>query len=231
MRNRKEEAEIEYYERKSAEYEDEWAVYNNTLYRMCSEMPNHDSLRNVIAKVGIISRAYSSGLERQVRDDNEEGGIYVAAKAFCENQNRIDEMLSGLKQVAGKDDKYDENTIPTILSAHEELLSVLVTVTGNRRPRSFASKYLHFHARGVPIFDSNVRTVLEDWYHQPEIDRLGIALPEARDEGYARYCLRFLLLWNQTADEKVKYGKPATFVSVRKLDYYLQCKYYDEYST
>lgn len=49
------------------DYADGWQAADAVLYRLCHEHPRHDHYPTVMAKVAIIGRTYSAGLERHVK--------------------------------------------------------------------------------------------------------------------------------------------------------------------
>jgi len=82
-------------------------------------------------------------------------------------------------------------------------------------PRSFASKYMHFHCPAVPLYDTYAVTALRHLYHWQGWFEI-FDLPECADEEYAWHAMRF---WQLHRDA----GKRGRRVTVKLLDYYLLC--------
>ena len=105
----------------------------------------------------------------------------------------------------------------TIVGVHDRFTQFLVGVTTDgKSPRSFASKYLHFHNPAVPIYDSyalaGIRRLVR--WDAPEIP---FARPPGGDDvadGYYQFCARFWRLLEACRDA----GRE---VSVKSLDTYL----------
>jgi hypothetical protein len=47
-------------------FDEDWGAVDEVLYRVCRELPDHKSRRSITAKVALIGRTYSAGLERRV---------------------------------------------------------------------------------------------------------------------------------------------------------------------
>jgi hypothetical protein len=139
-----------------AEYEAKWGKFNSILYKMCRTMPNHVNESEVRAKVVMIARAYAAGLERHVED----GLRGVAEKVVPKLVGAHRWLDADLAQLAGpaKDRVPRLELVETLTRIHGRFLACLDSVTrSGHGPRSFASKYLHFHLPVFPIYDS--RTV------------------------------------------------------------------------
>src|SRR5664280_500819 len=50
----------------SQTFDQDWGAVDEVLYRLCREHPDHKDRRWSTAKVALIGRAYSAGLERRV---------------------------------------------------------------------------------------------------------------------------------------------------------------------
>ena len=83
----------------------------------------------------------------------------------------------------------------------------------NRTPRSFVSKYMHFHCPSIPIYDSIANSSLTQqfrWNDRYEV----IEKPKIADEEFYWYVLRF---WQFYRELKAKRPK----ATVKLADYYL----------
>ena len=83
----------------------------------------------------------------------------------------------------------------------------------NRLPRSFASKYLHFHHSLVPIYDSYAAESLIGWVKWSKF-KIPFLQPPHGDAEYWDYCVRLFRLYDACRD----YGRNVT---TKTLDAYL----------
>lgn len=169
---------------------------NGVLYRMCKEHPHHRDKNAIRAKVVIIGRAYAAGLERHVH------GIPVVTDALHASKSWLDPALDRLRQ-------WDDDPVPSVdrinmlASVHGRLQRAIGQITRNgNNVRSFASKYLHFHAPVVPIFDQFAAAALTDWYRWPprattrhdesyrDLVRVASKIPVGADDTYWRHLVR-----------------------------------------
>ncbi len=211
------------YDRRVTHWASRWMLYDDHLTALCNKYPRHNRLDAVIAKVGLIQRAYEAGLERHIIRRNGRNGVEVTAEEFNKNHQSLDQIISSLRRVAIRD-KLNAANLGTVLAAHKVVLDITNSVArkGNHL-RSFASKYLHFHCPIVPLYDARACGVIrrrKHWYgtyYAPRlINDLGVNMPNPSeyDATYALYCLRFLYMQNGAMDAGAK-------VTVRKLDAYL----------
>jgi hypothetical protein len=212
--------EVRDYQARVSSWANTWAKYDEPLRAICRSQPDHRSLDAVVAKVGLVQRAYEAGLERHVRRGNE-NAIVVVARALLRKHKVVDAAIGRLAGL-GRGDRFDGGRLATILEVHATLLAVLCPLTrGGNVPRSFASKYLHFHCGAVPIYDERARRVLSnavDWYGGRDTwrrdDVASFRRPASADAPYSRFGLQFLAMWN---DAKAA----GASVTVRALDAYL----------
>lgn len=197
-----------------------WAAYDEPLRAACDKYPRHDRLDGVIAKVGLVQRAYEAGLERHVRR-RAENAIVVVARALHQARHRIDPEVRYLRRVVGNGKQFDAARLAATLTVHASVLKVIQKKTrGGNAPRSFVSKYLHFHCAGVPIFDERARKMMghREWYGWREtsrrVDVRALDVPRAADPQYARYLQQFLAMWNDARESGIR-------PNVRSLDAYL----------
>jgi hypothetical protein len=184
------------------------------LYALCRRYPEHSDRRSLTAKIALIGRAYSAGLERRVTPPDGLQAITVIAD-YCEkNARKLDEIVARLQPVK---DPLSLQSIAEIVAVHGDLAGLLSGVTkGRKTPRSFASKYLHFHNPAVPIYDSYalagiIKLVRWDSSSIPfECPPGGDAAPD----GYYHFCVRFWRLYDACR-------QAGLHVTVKALDMYL----------
>jgi hypothetical protein len=102
----------------------------------------------------------------------------------------------------------------TIVSVHGRFVELLTHITRrNQSPRSFVSKYLHFHHPVVPIFDSVTSGILPSlvpWANALEVFKM----PDDADKEYGWHVMRLYALYRCFANAHVP-------LTVKYLDYYL----------
>ena len=195
-------------------FDRDWGAVDETLYRLCREHPRHDDARWATAKVALIGRAYSAGLERRVSPPKGQQAITVIAGYFAKHGSEIDEILAGLSSVC---EPLSADSMARIVQVHGRFVKLLVGVTTDgKSPRSFASKYLHFHNPAVPIYDSYALsglTHLVPW----QAAAVPFACPadgDAIPDGYHQFCVRFWRLLEACSAAGLS-------ASVKSLDTYL----------
>ena len=206
--------------RANAEFDRDWGGVDDVLRELCRRHPGHTDRRSVTAKVALIGRAYAAGLERRVTPPKGQQAIVVIADYFERHGAEVDEILAPLHPI---DEPLSLQGMATIVGVHGRFTQLLVGVTTDgRSPRSFASKYLHFHNPAVPIYDSYalagiMRLVRWDAAEIP------FGCPPGGDgvaDGYYRFCVRFWRLLEACRDadrEVVLYSSPDGDVSLDVL--------------
>lgn len=182
------------------------AHLNRVLYDMCDAAPSHHEPSQVRAKVVIIGRSYASGLERHLSR-----GLDAVTDALVASHRWLGDALGDLR---GHEDHVPTDArLAAITGLHARLLRKLEPLTRNGNSvRSFVSKYLHFHAPVVPIYDQYADAALSDWYTWRDGPKS--AMPKGVDEPYWRHCVRTAFV----ADEWQRLGiGPAT---ARRIDDY-----------
>jgi hypothetical protein len=187
---------------------------------MCADHPDHRDENAIRAKVVIIGRAYAAGLERHVK------GIPIVTETLRASSGWLDNELRRLRT-------WDPQPIPTlerintIAAVHGRLQRALGKVTRKgHNVRSFVSKYLHFHARVVPIFDQYAAAALTDWYRWPpramsshddpyrELVKVGSKVPVGVDITYWRHLVRTAFVVQDW--QRARYSTP----TARAIDTY-----------
>lgn len=202
----------EAYKAACQDYTERWALLDQVLYDLCAKHPTHQTAEEVDAKLWIIGRTYATGIERRVAGQNgvQGGALERVAQHMIKNGGEIDSILASL---AGIQEPLDLDKLAAIVAAHGQFVSLLKQITTKgRAPRSFASKYLHFHHPAVPIYDSYVVVTLGRLYARQKLDAL--VEPIEADADYVWYVKRFWRLYQEarTSPERV---------SVKLLDHFL----------
>ena len=173
------------YKRYLRDYERYSRRLNGVLYKMCEDMPGHTVDGEVWAKVWIIGRAYASGIERHAAD-----GLDPIVAALRSSARWLDRGLASLRAL---DPIPSRDRLPDIAQLHGRLVGIVAKHTrdGNQ-VRSFVSKYLHFHAPVVPIYDSVVSQTIRSrsWYPWSRRLTAEHPTPTNADEVYWRHCVR-----------------------------------------
>jgi hypothetical protein len=200
------------YESAHDDYEGNWKATDIPLYRICRDYPQHQNRGGVNAKLWLIGRTYATGIERKIRSDGTQGSSMTKlAQHLWENHADVDGIL---RQVRVMNGVLDLTRLLQIISAHGKLVTLVQSIVRDRQSaRSFASKYMHFHAPIVPIFDSVTNRVLTHEYH---LSRCGsdIISEFEGDDVYGTYVQRF---WELYKDARSAGVHP----SIKLLDNYL----------
>lgn len=128
-------------------------VLDQTFYALCKRHPSHRNIGEINAKLCLIGRGFATGMERQVRSTKKQGGsLDRMASHLLKHGTRIDRSINMLRQLH---EPLNVNKLQVILAEHGKFCRLISPITYNRRSlASFASKYLHFHAPIVPIYDN-----------------------------------------------------------------------------
>ena len=185
---------------------------NIALYDLCKRHPTHQDKSGIHAKLWIIGRAYATGIERTIKSKGSQGdSMRQLAKLFWRERKRVDKVLLSLR---GVNEPLTREKLAKILDAHGRLVRIVKPIVRKPlTPRSFVSKYLHFHNPAVPIFDSVAVRVAKKHY-RCEKHKGSIKEPETADHKYADFLRRFWRLYLEAQDSNVK-------ANVKLLDNYL----------
>jgi hypothetical protein len=190
-------------------YDAEWSLIDETLYRLCRENPNHSSRPSVFAKVFIIGRSYQTGVGSLVVTRGVQGSpISQVAECLLKHGKTLDKWIGALSGDIGPAD------LRAIVDVHGRILNLLKPITRKwKSPRSFVSKYLHFHNPAVPAYDSYAESSLNGLVPWDETLNVFDA-PRAADHEYDRYVKRVLRLFSVLEKKEL-------IVSVKHLNHYL----------
>ena len=199
--------EAEDYRAAVEEYHRGWELLDSVLYRVCGEHPSHSEIAGVTAKVFLIGRTYQTGIERQMKSDGTQAGAMTRlANYLFAHRQEVDALIAPFLGVEGR---VDAHTFAGVAAAHRGLVEVLKGETRGKA-QSFVSKYLHFHAPIVPIYDALAVKAIR------QLDLPASQIP-SRAEGesqYATFVRRFVALASQAS-------KTEAGVTSKRLDQYL----------
>lgn len=194
-----------------------WYVANHqavdqALYALCRCYPDHQRMDGINAKLWIIGRTYATGIERKVKRTGFQGGsMGKLANWFWRRRASVDGIIRSLQ---GIQEPLTLDHLRLILDAHGRLVRLVQpALLKNQSPRSWASKYLHFHCPLVPIYDSIARSELRSlvpWDATIEV----LPCPRQADERYWEFTLRFWHIYQQL-------GRREKVVSVKLVDAFL----------
>lgn len=131
-----------------AKEQEEWDFANDVLYRLCKEHPEHTDPKRVAAKVWLIGRSYAAAIERgrdkSNKPNNDEFYMETVGPDICDSDIdiRLQECTEMFKLT---NEKLTNAIVEKSIEVHGEITEELYNINQNRRPRSLASKYLHFH--------------------------------------------------------------------------------------
>jgi len=180
------------YREAEAAYANSWERIDEWLYQLCAAS-NHFSRVDVQAKITIVGRTYSAGLERHVVLQNgQEDRLAVAADHLAAHGRDIDSWLARLTPATGE---LTPGRLTDVVEVHG-LFTSLVAEICRASPRSFSSKYLHFHCPDLPVYDSYANAALcADFPLSPGVRPF--AKPAGADEEYYSYCCRFWTMYKR----------------------------------
>jgi len=196
------------------QYSKNWELTDQTLYNLCQENFDHSSLNAINAKLWIIGRTYATGIERKIPTDGNQGGSLTrVAPQLYKKRNTINSIFQKLSNIS---ESLNVDSLRDISILHWKFTQIIKQITRkNHVPRSFASKYMHFHCPSVPIYDNYAARALKKLVPWRK-ELLVFDKSPNMDEEYLWHILRF---WNlyKTA---LQNGNP---VKVKHLDFYLLC--------
>ena len=181
----------------AATFEDEWGEVDKVLYAVCREHPKHDERRHVTGKVALVGRGYQAGLERCITPGPGQQAVMVAADYVWKRGGEVDDIVVAVQQVSEPLTAASAQELVEQHGRFTQLLGEMPECT--RRPRSFASKYLHFHHPVVPSYDSYAAESLFGWVKWSKL-KIPFPLPAHGDAAYWDYCVRLFRLYDACRD-------------------------------
>jgi hypothetical protein len=192
-------------------FNEEWGAVDEVLYTFCWDHPDHTSLRHVMAKVVLVGRGYAAGIERCVQPPGGEQAIVLVGRFLHDHAAVVDEIIAAVRQSV---EPLDAEGMTVVVREHGRLTTLLASMPQcSRSPRSFASKYLHFHHPVVPIFDAYAADRLARTVPWSSSD-VPFGRPDGADPEYWQFCCRFFRLLATCRQRGVD-------VTVKSLDAYL----------
>lgn len=193
------------------EYDEHGALLDRTLYDLCARHPGHATMAEVNAKLWIIGRTYATGIERQVSTGSDAQGASLSKVAdhLYAHRKDVDAVIAGVAQIT---EPLDAEKLAVIAAAHDKLLTILQPITDGHTPRSFAAKYLHFHAPATPIYDSRAAQALRGHYARQKLP------PITAGDGVDAECAWFLSRFWQLYRDALR---ASDRVTVKLLDHFL----------
>lgn len=188
----------EAYEAAAAAYAEGWARIDDWLYSLCAAS-GHTDRTDVHAKVAIVGRTYSAGLERHVvLGEGQSDRLDVAADHLVAHGDEIDEQLVRLGAATGV---LTPDRLTDLVDVHGWFTRLLAEVC-RASPRSFASKYLHFHCPDMLVYDSYATAALcADFPLSPGVR--AFPKPAGADDEYDAYCRRFWAFYEAVRASRV----------------------------
>jgi hypothetical protein len=107
-------------------------------------------------------------------------------------RSEVDPLIQQVRQLA---EPLDLGKLATIVAVHGKFCDLVSRLAhGGKVLVSFASKYLHFHAPVVPIYDSWAWR--QAWRMRRKESLESFPQPEGANASYYRYCLCFWQLYS-----------------------------------
>ena len=200
------------YRKAAKDYDRKWRTTDKTLYDLCRRFPGHGDRGQVNAKLCIIGRTYATRIESMIPSDGKQGSsMSKLAQHLHKCAGKADALFTQLRQVQLP---LNPGKLSTIVAVHGQFIALIQPVLRpNQSPRSFTSKYMHFHCPTVPIIDRFADAALRRLVHWRKSFCLP-DLPKDVDGYYAKYASRFGQLYQQACDSGLK-------PRVKYLDWYL----------
>lgn len=134
-----------------------WGYANKVLYDMCRDNPAHDDEDVIVGKIWLIGRSYAAAIER-TKGAGEANDFYydIVACKMLSIGKELDRRIAELNAISHLSDQ----SLDSVLDTHKFLVDVFNDIT-NKKQRSLASKYLHFHCPSMfYIYDSRAGSAI-----------------------------------------------------------------------
>jgi hypothetical protein len=176
----------------------QWGHGREALRQLCATP--HSDLNATVSKLWLIGRSHSASLDRTHVGWQPMVYEKTAAKLATIGLDRK------LRAIRACGEAYGRKHVALIEATVHEATAVLSKTTQQWKI-SLATKYLHYHAPSVPIFDSISRQVYARFTGHGHKDEV-----ETRRDAYGRHLARFLTIRSRLIAHGVK------SVNARMLD-------------
>ena len=179
------------YRHSKVRYKEDWAHIDEMIRSTVADCSTDDYV-SVHKRVVLVDSIYRSQLNRSV-------GRFAHSRVAREIAS--DSAVPAAILQVGRYSALTYQALPAILSAH----SAIMTASSKAIPlgshaaslRSFASKYLHFHATIVPIYDSRAARTISRFAGsnaRSDVDNLNDSLAsiDSADISYTSFCCRMV---------------------------------------
>jgi hypothetical protein len=173
-----------------------WLPGREALRTLCAAP--HSEVNATISKLWLIGRSHSAALDRT--HVGWEPGRYQRTADKLRTIG-LDRLLRAIRERA---EAYDERHVELIETTVEAVASVFWKTTQQWKV-SLASKYLHYHAASVPMYDSVSR-----WWYASFTERGQRAAVATRSDAYGRHLARFLTIRARLIAHGVKHVTAGT---------------------
>lgn len=192
-----------------------WLGVDRELYRYFAENTDHGNLRTVYTKVTMVNRLYMTGLERAAHfGPDEKEPARVIAELLHTRRADLD---CRLRRISGAEDLTRE-ALADIAALHGWTAQTVLAEARLGSLVSFVSKYLHFHAPTVPIYDqlacAGLAAYIEKRFGRYTATTSRLPRREGQMQYYRWLCSRFVEMW-----EEVQQLRPGT--TVKEMDHHL----------
>jgi len=193
------------FEKSIEDYEKYWQAMDKTLYSLPKKYPGHSSRSNINIKLNIIGKTYNSGIAKLIKGT---GAFTQLTDPFLSNGKSIDNLLRELCRIK---EPLTKEKLSKIVDIHGRFSKRIMRITRKYKgrkegmhPRSFVSKYMHFHCPAVPLIDSFVPQTLSRILPWEKKFADTFPMPQNVDKEYAWYVMHFFpaLQNDQKANEE-----------------------------
>ena len=189
------------------ESEDIWTLSNNVLYKLCQNYPGHSNLEEIVTKILIIGKTYSAAIERRPTSSGAKLKVEDYYKKVASEFKALDLDVELRRMQSTKPSDFED--VKPALRLHKLVMDAIKKFSEIWQ-RSFASKYLHFHAPNwFFIFDSiATRELKKQIPRPPHVEEFA----DNVDKDYGDFVTRAWIL----RQELVQLGQP--LLTPREID-------------
>jgi hypothetical protein len=176
-------------------YKREGRLLDDTLYQLCYEHPGHTDPGVVNAKLWLIGRGFATGVERHIPSTGKQGSsLGKMTVHLLRNAYAVDQIVRRLRQLH---EPLDTGKLQVVITQHGKFCRIASRIARSKLV-SFASKYLHFHAPIVPIFDRWAYGQV--WRMRQRDNSVPFKLPTGGNNSFYWYCLAFWQVYESLRD-------------------------------